>query len=163
MLAWFLCLMRNWMEMPYEDCGQPAGTPSFSTSAKMAPAQCVSAFLQHSHASVPDTWAPRLPATPREDTALLALSFSSMPFGKSHVPKFQAVPLPRGLNQIMTFAFSKIDSYLLSSWVWSFLFVCRIAQMWGDCWLDLNPWAFGRGRRQECGVERMWKVNHLLD
>lgn len=45
--------------------------------------------------------------------------------------------------------------------VWSRL--CRITQLWEDCWLDLNPWAFGRGRRQECAVERMWKVNHLLD
>ncbi len=29
--------MRHRMEMPYEDCGQPAGAPLFSTSAKMAP------------------------------------------------------------------------------------------------------------------------------
>lgn len=85
--------MRCWMEMPYEDCGQPAGAPSCSTFAKMAPSNVCLLFFNTLHACVPDTQAPRLPATPREDTALLALSlsFSSVLFGKGYRPKFQAV------------------------------------------------------------------------
>jgi len=87
-----LRLMRCWMEMPCEDCGESAGAQSHL--CQDGTTRRVSAFLQHTNnAYVSQSHGPQVCRQHPGKTELLALSFSSVPFGKGYGPRFQAVAL----------------------------------------------------------------------